>query len=113
MIINVTKGLVLSKTHKSCSSFFSKARGLMFSSPKVLVFEFEKERKRLRQEKGRDMRSVHQEYDIKFREADRWENELERQIKKLQRVCKTHPRKRKAREVQFCKDCGEQYIDGK
>lgn len=45
MIVNATKSLILSRKHKSCKSFCSKALGLMFSSPKCLVFEFEKERK--------------------------------------------------------------------
>jgi len=42
MIINKTKQQVLSKTHKDCKSTWSKARGLMFSKQKTLVFYFKK-----------------------------------------------------------------------
>lgn len=43
MIVNTTKNAVLSKEFSVCNSIFSKARGLMFSGPKDLVFKFSRE----------------------------------------------------------------------
>jgi len=44
MIKNTTQNQVLAKEHVFCTSFFSKARGLMFSRPKALVMDFKKEK---------------------------------------------------------------------
>ncbi len=44
MIRNKTKESVLAESYKLCKSVFSKARGLMFSKQKSLVFVFKKER---------------------------------------------------------------------
>lgn len=45
MIKNKTKNILLSKHHFDCKSIASKARGLMFSKPKTLVFYFSKPEK--------------------------------------------------------------------
>ena len=37
------KKIVFTKEFKVCKSFFSKLRGLMFSKPKMLVFDFDRE----------------------------------------------------------------------
>lgn len=43
VVYNETKGTILSSQHKLCTSTLSKARGLMFSKRKTLVFEFDNE----------------------------------------------------------------------
>ncbi|MBN2458534.1 DUF192 domain-containing protein [Candidatus Woesearchaeota archaeon] len=43
-IRNVTRGTTISSTSIICKSIFRKARGLMFSSQKTLIFEFSDER---------------------------------------------------------------------
>lgn len=43
MILNSTRNTVISYKYKTCG-FFMKAKGLMFSSPRTLVFEFRKEK---------------------------------------------------------------------
>lgn len=45
MIRNKTKKTVIGERYELCRGFFSKASGLMFKlSPKILVFEFDKEK---------------------------------------------------------------------
>lgn len=43
MIKNLTNNKIITKDYKICKSINSKARGLMFSKQKNLVFEFDKE----------------------------------------------------------------------
>lgn len=45
MIQNITKNRILAKEFKECKSIISKAKGLMFSRKKSLVFVFDKETK--------------------------------------------------------------------
>ena len=45
MIINKTKNIILKKNYKYCNNFFSQLKGLMFSQPKTLIFDFKKEKK--------------------------------------------------------------------
>ncbi|MGM5482426.1 MAG: DUF192 domain-containing protein [Nanobdellota archaeon] len=44
MITNITKNIIIAKEYSICKSLLSKARGLMFSKKRTLVFEFEKEK---------------------------------------------------------------------
>ncbi len=45
MLENITKNKILTKNFKLCRGMVSKARGLMFSKPHVLIFVFNKERR--------------------------------------------------------------------
>ena len=45
MLKNKTKNQIIAKDYKICSSLLSKTRGLMFSTKKNLIFEFDKEQK--------------------------------------------------------------------
>jgi len=45
MIKNKTKNTIISKSEEYCDSLLKKATGLMFSTPKDLVFPFNKEEK--------------------------------------------------------------------
>jgi len=45
MIINKTKNSNIALKYKICNNFFSQSKGLMFSRPKVLIFDFKKEKK--------------------------------------------------------------------
>ncbi len=43
MLINKTKNFVIAEQHKSCKTWLSRLRGLMFSKPQTLVFVFDRE----------------------------------------------------------------------
>ena len=45
MLRNATQNKAVAQTFKLCSTSFQRMRGLMFSSPKTLVFEFDKPRR--------------------------------------------------------------------
>ena len=45
MIINKTKKIILEKEYKYCNNPLSQLKGLMFSKPKTLIFDFKKEKK--------------------------------------------------------------------
>ena len=42
MIKNITKNIILSKEYLECKTILQKAKGLMLSKPKVLIFPFNK-----------------------------------------------------------------------
>lgn len=45
MLENITKNQILTKNFKLCRGFLCRAKGLMFSKPKVLIFIFNKEKR--------------------------------------------------------------------
>lgn len=45
MLENTTKNRILTKNFKLCEDLLSKAKGLMFSKPKTLIFTFDKEKR--------------------------------------------------------------------
>ena len=45
MLTNITKAFTISNSFKLCRTQWQQARGLMFSFPKTLVFEFHRPRK--------------------------------------------------------------------